>query len=498
MVYVWSQRAIAAAAAGALVAASVARAADAPAEDVSAQLAALKARVAQLEAQQGENWMSKERETQIRGVVQDVLKDAKSRGDLLGGSQIGYSSGSGFYIQSADGNNKLSISGFIQARYEGSIANAFNGRTVRNGNGVTVHDPVDSSGFDIRRARVSFAGNIFSPDLTYKFEGDFYGGSGGAFTVTDAFVAYRFADPIKVKVGSYKVPFAKAELTSDTQMSFAERAEVLNSFDPVRALGVSVYGDLVKDQLSYEVAANDGGSSNTLKADDTIGSTANLDNRFGFYGRVQWAGSGKISDFAEESDLRDDNRAFIWMLGGAVGYESQNARTSAFPSQQTSTKVVGLSNMPGGGAGYIGDYTLNGDIYRATLDWSAKVLGLSANVAGYFQQINVGPGATAPAFGAAFADKTSFFQYGGYGQIGYFLVPQKFEVVGRAGVLGTEGGQNLGQYYSVGANYYVYKHNFKIVGDVTYVPEAAYTNASLSTLQNTQDWIFRLQVQLKF
>jgi hypothetical protein len=255
--------------------------------------------------------------------------------------------------------------------------------------------------------------------------------------------------------------------------------------------------------VSYEVSLNDGGNTNTLRRDDTVGLTANLDNRFGVYGRVQWAGSGKLSDFSDEEDLRDDNRAFIWMLGAAAGYESQNAANAAYPSPQSSTTVNGLSNLAGT-PGFMSNYTLNGDIYRATLDWSAKYQGLSVNTAAYFQQVNANPGNTSSSSGTAIsygpfgAGKTSFFEWGGYGQIGYFLVPQKFEVVARAGVLGTEGAPNIGEFYSLGANYYVYKHNFKIVGDVTYVPEAAYTDSSTSLLQNTQDWIFRLQVQLKF
>jgi hypothetical protein len=515
MDYFWSKRAVAAAAVSAMVAASVTRAADAP--DVSAELAALKARIAQLEAQQGENWMSKERESQIKKVVDDVLKDAKTRGDFLGGAQVGYSSGSGFYIQSADGNNKLNIGGFIQARYEYASANAFNGRTITrtipaslNSNGtttaattVTIDDPVNASAIDIRRARINFSGNVFSPDLTFKFEGDFYGGATGAFTITDAFVAYRFDDAIKVKVGSYKVPFAKAELTSDTVMSFSERAEELSPFDPVRALGLSLYGDLVKDQVSYEVSVNAGGNSNGLRRGSSVALSTNLDNRMGYYARMQWAGSGKISDFAEESDLRDDNRNLIWMLGGAVGWESQNATNYAAPSPQTSTVISGLSNLEGT-AGYASAYNLNGDVYRATLDWSAKYQGLSLLAAGYFQQVNVNPGNTSSTSGTTIsygpygARRTSFFEYGAYGQVGYFIVPQKFELVARAGFLGTEGAPNIGQYYSLGANYYVYKHNFKIVADVTYTPEAPYTDAATGQLQNTQDIMVRLQAQLKF
>ncbi len=299
------------------------------------------------------------------------------------------------------------------------------------------------------------------------------------------------------------MPFAKAELTADPYGDFQERAEVLSPFDPIRSLGVSLYGDVIKDTLSYEVAINDGGSnSNTLRRDDTVGLTANLDNRFGGYARVQWAGAGKISDFADEADLRDKNDTFVWMLGAAVGYESQNSTNNAFPSPQTTSTVNGISNKDGPG---FTNYTLNGDLFRGTVDWSAKYEGWSMLTAAYAQQVNANPGntsstsATTITTGPFGTTDSSFFQYGGYGQAGYFIIPQKLELLGRAGVLGTEGYPNFGEFYSVGAKLLcVYKQNFKIQSDVTFTPEAAYTDSAAGLLQNTHDIIWRVQVQLKF
>ena len=518
MVHFWSRRALAAAVVSALLAAPATRAADpAPAPDVSSELSALKTRIAELEAQQHENWLTKERETQIRGIVADVLNDAKTRGQFAAGAETGYTPGAGFYIQSADKNYKLSIGGFAQLRFEAGQANAINGRTITRsipssldshgvpvaGTTITIPDPGNSAGFDIRRARISFSGNAFTPDLTFKFEGDFYGNATGNFTVTDAFVAYRFTDLFKAKIGSFKVPFAKAELTSDTVISMAERPEELSPFDPIRALGLSLYGDILKDQVSYEISANDGGNSNTFRQNDTVGLAPNLDNRMAYYARMQWAGAGKISDFTDEPDLRDDNREFIWMLGAAGGYESQNATNRAFPSPQTSTPVGGLS-AAGASPGFISNYNLNGDIFRGTLDWSAKYQGLSLNTAAYIQQVNANPGNTSSTSGSSIATgpygagKSSFFEWGGYGQVGYFIIPQKLELLARAGILATEGETNIGEFYTIGANYYIYKHNFKIQTDLTYTPEAAYTAAATSLLQNTHDLIFRLQVQLRF
>jgi hypothetical protein len=504
MVTSWSKVAVLAAV-SAFLAATAARAADAPA-DVSAEIAALKARIADLESKQNENWLTKERETQIRGIVDNVLKDAKTR-ETSGGILAGYNSKDSFFVQNADQTFKLSVGGFAQIRYESAFSNATNGRTfpsrtITSGVTTTPSDPGNSAGIDIRRARISFAGNVLTPDLTFKIEGDFYGASTGAFTVTDAFAAYKFNDQFKVKFGSFKVPFAKAELTSDTLLDFMERPEELSSFDPVRALGVSLYGDIIKDQLSYEINVNDGGNSNTLRRDDTVGLTANLDNRMAYYARMQWAGSGKIADFADEPDLRADNRDFIWMLGGAVGYESQNATNQSYPSPQTSTTVSGLSSSSNG---FASTYNLNGDIYRATLDWSAKCQGLSLVTAGYIQQINANPGntsstsATTITTGPFGTGKSSFFQWGGYGQAGYFIVPQQVELVARAGILATEGYTNIGEFYTLGANYYVFKNqNFKISADVTYTPESPFTDSATSLLQNTQDIVFRVQAQIKF
>ena len=211
-----------------------------------------------------------------------------------------------------------------------------------------------------------------------------------------------------------------------------------------------------------------------------------------YYARMQWAGSGKISDFADESDLRTDNREFIWLLGGAAGYESQTTVNDAFPSPQGSTTVNGLTT-----GGNFSNYTLNGSLYRGTIDWSGKWEGASFLAAAYFQQVNAEPtGTTATPVLPAPGD--SFFEHGYYGQAGYFVMPHKLELVGRGGVLLTEGASRHAEYFSAGANYYLYGQNVKVQSDVTYSPEAAFTSATGSTLANTQDLIFRVQLQLKF
>ncbi len=441
---------------------------------------ALQSRVNELESKENANWMTQERATEIRSIVEQTIADAKTRSQFSDGPSVGYDNG--FFIKTPDNKFKLVIGGYAQVRYEYAYTNINNNATTLHGSTSTAvaHDPGNSSGFDIRRARISLSGNAFSPDVTFKLEGDFYGAStptGGSstvqgaasqsfFQVTDAYIGYRFTDLVQDSCG-FLLQGALCEGGTHRRSvhdNFMERDEVLAPFDPVRALGVSLYGDIINDRLGYEVAVNDGGNSNTLRTDDAIstvstGNAPNLDNRFAYYARTQWAGSGKISEFADEADLRKDNSDFIWLLGAAGGYESQTAALNAFPSPQTTTTTNGLTT-----GGNFFNYTLNGNIYRGTLDWSAKWHGASFLAAAYIQQVNATSSAGGVVTSSAGIPATggSFFQDGGYGQIGYFIIPQHLELVGRGGVLDTEGSDKLAQYYSAGANYYIYGQNLKI------------------------------------
>jgi hypothetical protein len=507
--------------------------------DVSAELNALKARIAELEKKDNDNWLNEERKSEIRSLVKEVIEDARMRGQFAdGGSTVGYKDG--FYI--TDGANyKLVIGGFVQARYSFTQHHQSNTNDSSSG-GVSAPFPQgtteNSNGFDIRRARVSFSGYAFSPNIIFKLEGDFYAGSqvasvragtpvtvttptgtttviptftnsssSGNFTVTDAFIGYNFSDQYKIKAGSFKVPFTKVELMSDTNLGLMERPEVNTPFDAQRSIGVSLYGDIIKDQWSYEVNINNGSNSNIYRRVDTASTSTsnpnfNLDNRLGYYVRTQYSPTGISQLTNTESDLRPSSgdRSFIWMVGGAVGYESQNAN-GAF--SQNTAQIPGLGNNDGNGYGSA--YVLNGDLFRGTVDWSAKVAGWSFNTAAYFQQINANPLIPAPSSGSPFGlpgnytagPKTSFFQHGYYGQVGY-MVTDNVEVVGRAGWLFTEGDPNIGDYYTVGANYYFFGNNAKLQADLTYAPESAFTDAGSNHIQNTHELGFRMLFQVKF
>ena len=116
------------------------------ADDQQDKIAALEARVAQLEAREQQNWMTQERADQIRAIVQEVLADAKKQ--QADAPNVGYDNG--FFIQTADKNFKLTIGGVLQARYEFAMHHADNSSFAVKP--LAQGENENSSGFDIRRA----------------------------------------------------------------------------------------------------------------------------------------------------------------------------------------------------------------------------------------------------------------------------------------------------------------------------------------------------------
>ena len=85
--------------------------------DLEKQNDTLQGRVRELEAADGELWLTEQRATEIRGIVNDVLADADTRASLRdSGVTAGWNNG--FFLQSPDGRFRLNVGGMVQARYQ--------------------------------------------------------------------------------------------------------------------------------------------------------------------------------------------------------------------------------------------------------------------------------------------------------------------------------------------------------------------------------------------
>lgn len=451
--------------------------------DLAAEVSALRQRIAALEAREQENWLTAERAEQIKALASEAIADARARSQALDDDvQAGYKNG--FFIQGGP-NFRLAVLGYLQFRYTYANVN------VENEGDFPESREGDINGFDFRRARLYFVGHAFDPRLTFAVSGDFAGA--GTFTTLDNYVQYKFSEELLIRAGSFLVPFTHVEIAGPG-IQTSEGPTVFFPFDPVRALGVSVFGQLVKDKVSYEFNVNNGSRAHHLRRVTTVGTSPNFDNRLAYYTRWQYAGgAGKLADFADESDLAW-TKEFAWMVGFAAGYESQNTNASAFPSPQTATTVYGIGNPDG--PGFVAPINLNGDLYRATVDVHAKYQGWGLTAAAYYQHADFADGTPADVTSAFGGGVTNI---GYYAQAGYFVIPKKLELVARFGQLVTCESSDTMEEYTIGANYFMFGHNLKLQTDITYIPgEAAFSDVNAGTVINTSNLIYRLQLQLKF
>src|SRR5687767_12145527 len=123
-------------------------------DELAQRLAAAEAKIAAMEAAQNQNWLTEQRASEIRGLVQDVLADADTRASLL---QTGMTSGydNGAVIGSSDGNWLLRTNVHLQERF------IYNNRDDA-GTGES-----DRYGFEPTRVQFFLSGHVVDPSWYY-------------------------------------------------------------------------------------------------------------------------------------------------------------------------------------------------------------------------------------------------------------------------------------------------------------------------------------------
>lgn len=460
-------------------------------QELERQIAALQHEVQTLKAHDDSAWRSRLREAQIKRIVQGVLKDAaRQEQSLQQQATAGYDHG--FFIRSPDNNFRLNIRGYIQAGYifaYSSVGTAQNISTT----GQPIGPPAvgDASRFNLRRARLIFAGYAWSPRVVYEVSGDFAGAgnNNGYFKMKTTYAGYRFSRRVLLRAGVLRVPFTYLSDYPVTGDDFGSFPLLFTPFNTDRSLGLDLSGKLFSDHLTYDVQVNNGSKAGN------VGNA--IDNRFGYYMRVQWSHGGRVVRFRHEAAMYPRNHV-AWMLGAGAGYESQNSTADAFPSPQTSLAIAGLSTPDG--AGFYPSFPANGSLYRATADAHIKFNGMDASATIFFQQYNDRPpaGASTDDFATAFG-RRSLYEIAYYGELGYFLVPRKWQIIGRAGELFTQGGNKQMVEFGLGLNRYIYGRNVRVQTAVIYIPNAAaLSSSSTNVVLNAQNLISQVQVQIKF
>jgi len=291
-------------------------------EDLRNRINDLEAKLAQLQAQNGDQWLTEKRADEIRGLVTDVLSDAGTRSSLLqGGATAGWDNG--FFLRSADGNFALNFSGQMQFRY------------VYNFQDDEIGVDSNRSGFENRRTKVVFDGHVVDPSIEYKIQGAFDRG-GGDFELEDAWISKQY-DAFNIMVGQFKLPFLREELVSSKRQLAVERSLVNETFTLNRSQGIQVGWE--SEMFRAFGAFSDGGNASNTPA-------LAFDTEYAFTGRVEFLGSGSWSQFKDFTSWQGEDTA--WMVGAAGHFQQVEFGTPAGPEEETLTWTVDGSIEFGG------------------------------------------------------------------------------------------------------------------------------------------------------
>jgi len=299
--------------------------------DLQAQIAELQAQVAQLK---GGQWLTEQRAAEIRGIVTDVLADSETRSSLQGAAGSGYNGG--FFLSSADGNFSMKINVLEQIRY------TYNNQDIGTEN---------ASGFENKRTRLSFGGNMVDSSWSYKL-GYYLGYSNsnedfGAGELSDASVSKSMGNGMSLTVGQFKLPFS-AEYGMDVgHLQFNDYSVVSTSMGTGYGQGLMLGydADAFRVGVAYVNALNSANDAWGAVPANNWAMTARGEFKFSgdwaqFNDGQSWKGEGMGAKIGAGFAAADSNTAD----STATAFASEPASTPRIPVAATRSITVFLAS----------------------------------------------------------------------------------------------------------------------------------------------------------
>ena len=386
--------------------------------------------------------------------------DGDSTVDLGKGIKFGYDRG--LYTQFKD-KFRLKIRLRVQARFTDSHFNsayntfgdAKNYPAVSSAGVISATKHAeDLAFFGVHRTRLVFEGFAFSPDINYfvQFRNDTADSTtqlGGARSMTqlyDSYLTFRQIPWANLRIGQYRTHFGRQEFFSSALLQFVDRGFVAEAFVPNvidrRDQGVTIFSDQEKYPVNYAFGVFNGVGINLNK----LGlSTPGNANELMYVGRITADILGKPG--YPEGDLANSQAPQL-AVGASYGYNGglQTNTTGVGSNNQVSTAMASLGNGRLLNQGVV-------DIGTAGVDFVFKYKGFSLQGEGFVRNVDTHDPST------RIGNATGYYVQGGY-----FVLPEKLEVVGRWSAMDpdTRTTQDIMTSGLGGLNWYLNGHEHKV------------------------------------
>jgi hypothetical protein len=439
------------------------------AAQMRAKLAALEARIDELQAQQSGPSQAE--------IARRATADANQHSVLLSDTPffMGYDPRIGFVIASPDHDFSFHPGVVLQFRY---TVNNRNSIPQNQNGGIGVGDDTEN-GFEVSRARFMVDGNVLSPLLTYFLQVG-QDTTGSSFGLIDAYAMYRVGQqsPLAIKIGQYKDPAFHEKNLLPSRLLGVDRSlldGLIGGGQTDRVQGAMIVYD--QGRTRAELGANDGYNGRNQPFYGNSGGT-------GGYG----AGAGTAP-----ADWGANLRGEYLLLGQRDPTFNPYSEYDQFTSLGATRDIV----VAGGGASYSESGANKILFHTADIQYNTAA-GFSAYAAylgvyrNYYTNRGVAPG--------------SYYDSGVLVQAAY-LVNEKLEPFIRYDYTHLDGRADPGivqdnvNEISIGANYYFAGQQAKLTVDGTWLPNGSPTPGGiLDVLQNNghNEYLLQAQVQLAF
>ena len=297
---------------------------------------------------------------------------------------------------------------------------------------------LDTNQFRVRRFKLFMNGFAFDPRLTWRVQLAFESNVANRI-LDDAWLGWKFVDPLAIQMGQYKTPYSRQELYNDGVLQFPERSLATDAFKPSRDIGFMTFGSLGKGVFTYQAGVFGGAGQSNLRTTESVMPMVRLvANPMGTMG-------------ASEADIQNHETPALSF--GANGFTNTLRKLTelAFEAELNYAGPAGWLGRN------VGRFTLGEevDIESWGVDAHFKWLGFSLQGEGFWGQAE---GQTSGA---------RVYSYGWYAQAGYFILPEKLDIAGRYSYVDynrsvPRGGISV---ISAATTYYFRRNSLKVVFD---------------------------------
>jgi len=337
---------------------------------------------------------------------------------------VSYKPGKGLEIKSDDGDFKMVTRLRAQQRY-------------------TLIDDEDgiSHGFQLRRARLMFKGNVFGKANSYKFElavspkdiGLKPEGTISKSPLLDWYFHFGQIRDLNLRMGQYKVPYSRQRVVSSGNLQMVDRSMVNGEFNLDRDVGLDIRSkDLFGLNKFRYYAGVYMGEGHSSYAEGDLGMM--------YLARFEVLPLGLYKDYVE-SDLQRTTTPKV-SIGAGFAYVDEAKRDEG---------IVGSIPADGGTT----------DTLNFNADIGFKFCGFSLESAYFWREGTRNPGEALPIEEARNGS-------GFYTQAGYLLPQKDLEISARYGqIIPSLGDTSLSakNEAGIGLSNYVGEHSLKLQGD---------------------------------